>query len=44
LSLNSIEKWDAPYDQEDVTPAEEEQHTPLLKAEFSRREMFLEIE
>lgn len=44
LYQNSIEKWDAPNDQEDVTPAEKEKLIQFLKEEFSRRKMFLEIE
>ncbi|WP_322401166.1 Imm74 family immunity protein [Massilia luteola] len=44
LYQNSIEKWDAPNDQEDVTPAEKEQLMQFLKEEFSRRKMFLETE
>jgi hypothetical protein len=44
LYQNSIEKWDAPNDQEDVTPAEKEQLIQFLKEEFPRRKMFLEIE
>lgn len=44
LYQNSIEKWDAPNDLEDVTPAEKEQLIQFLKEEFSRRKMFLEIE
>lgn len=44
LYQNSIEKWDAPNDQEDVTPAEKEQLIRFLKDEFSKRKMFLEIE
>ena len=44
LYQNSIEKWDAPNDQEDVTPAEKEQLIRFLKEEYSRRKMFLEIE
>jgi hypothetical protein len=44
LYQNSIEKWDAPNDHEDVTPAEKEQLIQFLKEEFSRRKMFLEIE
>jgi len=44
LYQNSIEKWDAPNDQENVTPTEKEQLVQFLKEEFSRRKMFLEIE
>jgi len=44
LYENSIEKWDAPNDQEGVTPAEKERLIQFLKDEFSRRMMFLEIE
>jgi hypothetical protein len=44
LYQNSIEKWDAPNDQEDITPAEKDQLIQFLKDEFSRRKMFLEIE
>jgi len=44
LYQNSIEKWDAPNHQEDVTSAEKEQLIQFLKEEFSRRKMFLEIE
>jgi hypothetical protein len=43
LYQNSIEKWDAPNDQEDVTPVEKAQLIQFLKEEFSRRKMFLEI-
>jgi len=42
LYQNSIEKWDAPNDQEDVTPDEKEQLIQFLKEEFSGRKMFLE--
>lgn len=44
LYQNSIKKWDAPDDQEDMTPTEKEQLIQFLKEEFSRRKMFLEIE
>jgi len=44
LYENSIEKWDAPNDQESVTPAEKERLIQFLKDEFSRRMIFLEIE
>jgi hypothetical protein len=44
LYQNSIEKWDAPNDQENVTPAEKEQLIVFLKEEFVRRKMLLEIE
>jgi hypothetical protein len=44
LYQNSIEKWDAPNDQDDVTPVEKEQLIQFLKEELSRREMSLEIE
>lgn len=44
LYQNSIEKWDAPNDQEDVTPAKKEQLIQFLREEFSKRKMFLEIE
>jgi len=44
LYQNSVEKWDAPNDQEDVIPAEKERLIQFIKAEFSRRKIFLEIE
>lgn len=44
LYQNSIEKWDAPHEQEQVTPAEKDQLIRFLKEEFSRRKMVLEIE
>lgn len=44
LYQNSIEKWDAPNDQEDVTSAEKNHVIHFLKEEFGRRKMFLEIE
>jgi len=44
LYENSIEKWDAPNHEEDVTSGEKEQLIQFLKEEFSRRKMFLEIE
>jgi len=44
LYQNSIEKWDTPNDQEDVTPVEKEQLIQFLKEEFSRTKMALEIE
>lgn len=44
LYLNSIEKWDIPNDQEELTPAEKEKLLQFLKEEFARRKMFLEIE
>lgn len=43
LYQNSLEKWDAPNDQ-DVTLAEKEQLIQFLKKEFSRRKILLEIE
>ena len=44
LYQNSIEKWDAPNDRENVTSAEKERLVQFLKEEFTRRKMFLEIE
>ncbi|WP_426196939.1 Imm74 family immunity protein [Massilia sp. DWR3-1-1] len=44
LYQNSIEMWDAPNDQEGVTPAEKNHLVQFLKQEFVRRKMFLEIE
>ena len=43
LYQNSIQTWDAPNDQENVTSVEKEQLIQFLKEEFSRRKMFLEI-
>lgn len=43
LYQNSIEKWDAPNDQKDVTSAEKERLIQFLNEGFSRRKMFLEI-
>jgi len=44
LYQNSIEKWDAPDDKENLTLIEKKQLFQFLKEEFSRRKMFLEIE
>jgi len=44
LYQNSIEKWDAPNEQEHITPAKKDQLIRFLNEEFSRRKMFLEIE
>lgn len=44
LYQNSIEKWDAPDDQQDVTPAEKAGLIQFLKEDFCRRKMLLEIE
>lgn len=41
---NSIENWDAPNDQESVTPTEKYRLIHFLKEEFARRKMSLEIE
>jgi len=44
LYQNSIEKWDAPDDKENLTLIEKKQLVQFLKDEFSRRKMLLEIE
>ena len=44
LYQNSIEKWNAPDDKENLTIIEKEQLIQFLKEEFSRRKMLLEIE
>lgn len=44
LYQNSIVKWDAPNDRENVTPLEKEQLIQFLTEEFSKRKMSLEIE
>lgn len=44
LYQNSIEKWDAPDDQQDVTSVEKARLIQFLKEDFSRRKMLLEIE
>jgi len=44
LYQNSIEKWDAPDDKENLTLIEKKQLFQFLKEEFSRRKMRLEIE
>ena len=44
LYQNSIEKWDAPDDKENLTLIEKKQLFQFLKEEFSRRKMLLEIE
>jgi hypothetical protein len=44
LYQNSIEKWDAPDDKENLTLIEKKQLVQFLKEEFSRRKMCLEIE
>ena len=44
LYQNSIEKWDAPADEENLTLIEKKQLVQFLREEFSRRKMFLEIE
>jgi hypothetical protein len=42
LYQNSIDKWDIPDDQQDVTAAEKEQLIQFLKEELFRRKMSLE--
>jgi hypothetical protein len=44
LYQNSIEKWDAPDDKENLTLIEKKQLVQFLKEEFSRRKMCVEIE
>ncbi|MBA4053350.1 MAG: hypothetical protein C0490_01425 [Marivirga sp.] len=44
LYQNSIEKWDAPDDKENLPLIEKKQLVQFLKEEFSRRKMCLEIE
>lgn len=44
LYQNSIKKWDAPNNQEQMTTFEKKQLIQFLKEEFSRRKMLLEIE
>jgi len=44
LYQNTIEKWNAPDDKENLTIIEKEQLIQFLKGEFSRRKMLLEIE
>ena len=44
LYQNSIEKWDAPDDKENLTLIEKKQLVQFLKEEFSRRKMCLKIE
>lgn len=44
LYQNSIAKWDAPHEHDDVTTAEKEQVIQFVKKEFSRRKILLEIE
>jgi len=44
LYQNSIEKWDAPNNEENVSSIEKDQLLQFLKEEFLRRKMFLEIE
>lgn len=44
LYQNSIEKWDAPHDQEIVTTAEKERLIQFLNVEFPKRKMSLAIE
>ena len=44
LYQNSIEKWDVPYGQEVVTPAEKQQLIQFLIEEFPRKKMSLEIQ
>ena len=44
LYENSIENWDAPNDEEAITPAEKGQLIQFLTQEFHRRKMILEIE
>lgn len=44
LYQNSIEKWDAPDDKENLTLIEKKQLFQFLREEFSRRKMCLKIE
>lgn len=44
LYQNSVEKWDAPDDKENLNLIEKKQLVQFLREEFSRRKMFLEIE
>jgi len=43
LYRNSIGKWDAPDDREDLTSSEMKEVLQFLQEEFSRRKMLLEI-
>lgn len=44
LYQNSIGKWDAPNDQENLSSIDKEHLIQFLKEEFSHRKMRLEIE
>lgn len=40
----TIEKWDAPYEMEEITQTKKDEILRFLQEEFSRRKMTVEIE